>query len=83
MYCEIRSSVLLLLSEQHNQKTCLSTRLLSELTSTVKDTIYLALVKELRVFRLDRFELDGNLFSCGHVGAQVNIAKGPTADLPP
>lgn len=33
------------------------------------------------MFRLDRFELDGHFFACRHVGAQINVAKGATADF--
>lgn len=49
----------------------------------MKDTINLALVQQLRVLRLDRLQLDSHLFSCGHIGAQVDIAKRPATNLPP
>jgi hypothetical protein len=48
----------------------------------VQDAIDFALVQELRVFRLDRFQFDGHFFASGHVGSQIDITKGPTADLP-
>jgi hypothetical protein len=40
------------------------------------------LVLELGMFGLDRFELDGNLFTRDDVGAQVDITKTTTANLP-
>ncbi len=39
-------------------------------------------VFQLRVLGLDGFELDGNFFARDDVGAQVNISKTTTADLP-
>lgn len=54
-----------------------------ELTSSVQDTINLALVKQLRVLRLDGLQLDSHLFSRGHIGAEVNIAERPATNLPP
>ena len=43
--------------------------------------VQLALVQELRVARLHRLELDGDLLAIGHVDAQVDVAERAAADL--
>jgi len=49
----------------------------------MKNTINLALVEKLRMLRFDRFKLDGNFFASCHVSPKINVAEGPTPDLPP
>lgn len=53
----------------------------SKRTSTVQDAINLGFVQQLRVFRFDRFEFDGHLFTRRHVGTKVNVPKRTTADF--
>ena len=53
----------------------------TELTSSMKNPINLAFVEQLRVLRLDGFELDRYLFSRRHVCSQVNITEGTAPNL--
>ena len=48
----------------------------------MQDAINLALIQQLWMLGFDRLEFDGHLFARGHVGAQVNVTKGPGANLP-
>jgi hypothetical protein len=48
----------------------------------MQDSIDFALVQELRVFGLDRFQFDGHLLASRHVGTQIYITEGTTANLP-
>ena len=49
--------------------------------TTGKRLVDTGLVLELRVFSLDRFEFDSNLFTRDDVGAQVNVTETATTDL--
>ena len=49
----------------------------------MKNPINLALIEQLRMLGLDRFQLDGHLFARGHIGAKVNVPKRAAADLSP
>ena len=54
---------------------------LRELTSSMQNSINLALVEQLRMLGLYGFKLDCHFLSRGHVGPQVDITEGTTPDL--
>lgn len=54
-----------------------------ELTSSVQDSINLALVEELRVLRLDRLELDRNFFARGCIRSKINVSERTASNLSP
>jgi hypothetical protein len=49
----------------------------------MENPIDFAFVDELWVPGLDRLQLDCDLFTCGHIGAQVDVTKRSTPNLPP
>jgi hypothetical protein len=53
------------------------------LTSSVQDSINLALVEELRVLRLDRLELDRNFFARGCIRSKINVSERTASNLSP
>jgi hypothetical protein len=67
----------------NNQKTIYKSACPTTRTSTVQYAVYFALVQELRVLRLDRFQLDGHLLACGHVRAQVDVPERSAPNFPP
>ena len=59
----------------------MQTLLCTTLTSTMQNAINLAFIQQLGMLGLDRLQLDGDFFTCSHIGSEVNITKGTATNL--